>query len=217
VEQGYRMCEEMKTAILKWVVGEHTRERLVEYPFTFRHLEGEHILDIGSVDSLLPIGLTKLGYEVIGVDLRRLCKQPYFAFTLADAIRLPFKTECFDQSLSISTTEHVGLRGHGLEQQYPHYIEHGDGDRLNLLEMKRVTKQKGSVIITLPYGLGQHYWLRIYNPETLSKLLRNFTIEVQEFYKEAAPKQWTLCKEEEARGMVGYPLPKAVVCTKLRT
>jgi len=208
---------EKSARILEEVIGAHTRERLIEYPFTFRNLEGTSILDVGSVDSLLPKGLSQLGFTVVGIDLRRYCKQPYFSFVQGDAIKLPFKNECFDQTVSISTTEHVGLKGHGLEQQFPHYIVHLNGDRLNLLEMKRVTKLHGSIIITLPYGKGEHYWLRIYNPNTLAKLLEDFTIEIQEYYKEEAPKQWVLCREEEARGMIGYPLPKAVVCLKLRT
>jgi len=208
---------EQRIRILGEIIGAHTRERLVEYPFTFRNLEGTHILDVGSVDSLLPTGLSKLGLTVVGIDLRRNCKQPYFNFILGDAMRLPFKNGCFDQTISVSTTEHVGLKGHGLEQQFPHYKVFPNGDRLNLLEMKRVTKVAGSIIITLPYGKGEHYWLRIYNQNTLAKLLADFTIETQEYYKEVAHKLWVKCQEEEARNMLGYPLPKAVVCLKVRT
>jgi len=210
-----------RESVMKMVVSTHTRERTVEVPFVFRHLEGKTILDVGCLESLLCEGLAQLGYEVTGIDIR-----PYppntplptlWKFTQDDARHMTLKCGTFDQSIALSTLEHVGLeRAYDINNVVKGYISSSTGDRESLCEMFRVTKAKGSLVVTLPTGFPDHYWMRVYSKERLEKLLEGFTVEVQEYYIENKGGKWVLTSGEEAFKQNSQPLPRACVCLKLR-
>jgi len=210
-----------RESVMKMVVSTHTRERTVEVPFVFRHLEGKTILDVGCLESLLCEGLAKIGYEVTGIDIR-----PYppntplptlWKFTQDDARHMTLKCGTFDQSIALSTLEHVGLeRAYDINNVVKGYIPSSTGDRESLCEMFRVTKAKGSILLTLPVGFPDHYWMRLYSKERLAKLLEGFDVEVKEFYCEDAGGKWNPCLEEIAFIQNSQPLPRACVCLKLR-
>ena len=210
-----------KESMMKEVIGGHTRERTIEIPFVFRHLEGKSILDVGCLESLLSASLAKLGYEVVGIDIR-----PYppntplpssWTWKQEDARKMSLKCGTFDQAIAVSTLEHVGLeRAYDINNVVKGYVASSTGDRESLLEMFRVTKAKGSLLVTLPTGYPDHYWMRLYNKERLEALLHTFNVEVQEFYREDQSGKWIPSTPEEAFIQNSQPMPRGCVCLKLR-
>lgn len=210
-----------KETVMKEVVNGHTRERTIEVPFVFRHLEGKTILDVGCLESSFCEGLAKLGYEMTGIDIR-----PYppntplptsWTWKQEDARRMSLKCGTFDQAVAISTLEHVGLeRAYDINNIVKGYVATSTGDRESLLEMFRVTKAKGSLLVTLPVGFPDHYWMRLYNSERLEKLLESLNVEVKEFYIENREGKWVPSTPEQAFIQNSQPMPRGCVFLKLR-
>jgi 2-polyprenyl-3-methyl-5-hydroxy-6-metoxy-1,4-benzoquinol methylase len=210
-----------KESVMKEVVDGHTRERTIEVPFIFRNLEGQAILDVGCLESSFCEGLAKLGYSMTGIDIR-----PYppntplpstWTWMQEDARHLSLKCGIFDQAVAISTLEHVGLeRAYDINNVVKGYVPSMTGDRESLLEMFRVTKNRGSLLVTLPVGFPDHYWMRLYSKERLDKLLEGFNAEVKEFYIENREGKWIQSSTEDAFSQNSQPMPRACVCLRLR-
>ncbi len=71
------------------------------------------VLDIGAGTGVVALGLTELGYQVIGVDLSRgmLCRaldRLDGRAVAGDALALPFVSASFDQAYSVWVLHHVG-------------------------------------------------------------------------------------------------------------
>lgn len=177
--------------------------RIVEHPMILKNIdiEGGRILDIGCCESKLPIELASIGYEVYGLDQREYSlKHPNFKFVQGDATSLPFSDAFFDIVVSVSTIEHIG---HGVYGD-PLYEK---GDRRALLEMWRVTKPGGSVLLTMPYGgkplPEDSFWynkIHWYNPEAIKRLTEGLNVEKEAFYskKEGC---WVPCSSYEAANL----------------
>ncbi len=172
-------------------------ERIVEIPFVLQNIPQRKdllILDLGCVESPLPLYLASLGYNILGLDYRNY---PYFhpnlRFVRANALQLPFKEEIFDIVISVSTLEHIGLG------YYEDPTMDGDSDFKVVREIYRVLKKKGLAIITLPFG--RKYQVssqqRIYSQERLNILFTDFLIQTQQFFInfEGKNNYWSLCEE----------------------
>ncbi len=154
-------------------------ERIVEYPFVLQNLENKRgkILDVGCCDSDLSLQLASLGHKVWGIDVRKYENQhPNLIFVQSDISKTPFPSEFFDTIIAVSTIEHIGL-GYGKTPLY------NNGDKLAMKEIYRILKPSGKLIITLPVGRKKvtptH---RIYDTNSLRKLLKKFKIKNMEYY-----------------------------------
>jgi len=185
-------------------------ERVVEYPFVLKNLpEGIHsILDVGCLESPLTKFLSERGFFVVGIDLRKPVGGAEVNFVRCDARFLPFKSDCFDLAVAVSTLEHVGLICYGFEH-WKGYTPNQGGDRKALDEMARVSKK---MIVTLPYGWGDFYWLRMYNVYTLDRLLAGYKKQVEEYYKVFGD-QWVACTKSEH--LISEGKAKGVVCLEV--
>ena len=114
-------------------------------------------------------------YELLPfVQLKELLELDNITIQREDLRKLSFPDEYFDEILSISVIEHV-------------YPEVG-GDDLALMELKRVMRKDGSIVITVPCkekanvvyikgdvyersGTGNQFFAREYSPETLMALV----------------------------------------------
>jgi len=185
-------------------------EREVEYRWVWRNLVSEgRILDVGCCESRLAEVLTDLGYEVWGIDLRDYANPP-FNFVREDIRRTSFRSAFFDQIIAVSTIEHVGMKAYGNT-----WIEEVHGDRMAILEMYRILKPSGTILITLPYGASRdHYWIRYYNKDKLEGLLWGLKWEATYYRK--VNNQWHECPESEAgKAPSGEgALPQAIVCVR---
>ena len=125
--------------------------RLVEYGWILKHLGNVHkVLDIGSTNSLLPIQLAGMGYDVYSIDPRSYVEyhgltHPNMKFIRGDMRFAMFRAESFDAVTAVSAIEHIGTRDYGnpmLEQE---------GDRKAAIEIARILRKEGKFIFTLPY------------------------------------------------------------------
>jgi hypothetical protein len=169
-----------------------TSERLVEYGFVSRNLlpRKNHfrILEIGSAGSTLASSIRAFGggaFHVVGIDLAKEgCD------TRMDARSTGFREETFDQVISISTIEHIGLCC-GISDK--------DGDSKTIQEIGRILKIGGLAIISVPYcknaDVRQGY--RIYDSNSLSKLASPLSIVKKEFFCYRSGR-WKRCSQEKA-------------------
>jgi ubiquinone/menaquinone biosynthesis C-methylase UbiE len=165
-----------------------TSERLVEYDFVTRSLvsprKSATILDVGSAGSTLKQAIREFGsrWQVLGLDLVKGCD------AMMDARSTGFRDRTFDQVVSISTLEHIGLAC-GISDK--------NGDAKALQEIFRVLKKGGSAIITVPYGREKKPDHRVYNRSSLARLVSRFPVAKKEFYRYDAGK-WKKCSQTDA-------------------
>lgn len=161
-----------------------TSERLVEYDFLARNLvsplKKANILDVGSAGSALVQAIREFGkkWQTLGIDLEQ------GGDATMDARSAGFKDAAFDQVISISTIEHIGL-------------DDKNGDAKAMQEIFRILKKGGSAIITLPYGREKKPEHRVYDRKVLAKLVSNFSVAKKEFYRYDAGK-WIKCSQAAA-------------------
>lgn len=179
-------------------------ERIVEVPFVHRALAGlalgSKILDLGCSESILPMQLATLGFDVVGVDFRRY---PFQAENLiyqsVDVTSMPFEDESFDAVTSISMFEHVGL---GFYDD-PKYSERQDIKGFE--EAYRVLKVDGHFIVSVPCGISfEDDFQRIYDVEVLDKIMSPFLVLERRYFRkvlkpEANNNCWVEVSSEEAK------------------
>jgi 2-polyprenyl-3-methyl-5-hydroxy-6-metoxy-1,4-benzoquinol methylase len=195
-------------------------ERVVEYPYVFRRLRplNPHtmkVLDVGCLDSRLAEALFQMGYEVTGIDIREYPDKHSFKFVKDDIRKTDFSPDFFDQITCISTIEHVGLNAYGNKGLEP------NGDLTAMIEIHRILRPNGNLIVTVPFGCHKNdYWIRYYNRETVRALTRPFTVLEAVFYKKhinVSPSVWTECSIGDAAkmGIGSGAVPLAVCCMTL--
>ncbi len=155
-------------------------ERAIERPFVFSNLPPQgRVLDVGCTGSDLPIIMTSLGYSVVGIDTRPYqIENPPFRFVRGDIRETEFRSEAFDIITAVSAIEHIGLSGRYGSEEDP------DGDRRSMKELRRILKGDGTVVLTVPYGLGAVFkpWHRVYGSEELGRLVEGFRTETAAFF-----------------------------------
>ena len=186
----------LKEKIRNLYYREYVSERILEYPLVFRYLNTKtgKVLDVGCRYSNLVMQLASLGYDTHGLDLEPYpYKHKNLEFVTGDIRKTDFSDNYFDYVTSISTIEHIGL-GFYEETKRRDF----QGDRKALVEIKRILKPKGQLIMTVPFGK----WAvtdssRIYTQTKLKKLLKGFKIdELQYFCEEDS--YWVPCSMQKA-------------------
>jgi len=108
-----------------------------EIVFRFGHVEG-FVLDVGCGAGDPTRILEGLCKHIVGFDVLRAFDKsnvsPNLDFCLGDAIRLPFRDECFDAVVSFDVIEHV------------------KDDLSFLLEIRRVMKEGAKLLLGTPNG-----------------------------------------------------------------
>jgi len=151
--------------------------RKLEVAWIINHLAGRgKVLDIGCLDSKLAELLLPYYDEVWGIDIRskddkgRNDPKP-FHFILGSILTNTFADQYFDEIISMSTIEHIGL------DYYTNKVLDSDGDKKALDACYRILKDSGSILVTLPYSetepgrfIDGKLWERNYNCESVCKL-----------------------------------------------
>jgi SAM-dependent methyltransferase len=168
-------------------------ERILENIFVHSRLPAPpgRLLDLGCAESINAIEMASLGFQVVGVDLRRLpLEHPNFEMVQANIAKLPFPDGSFDVVVSLSTIEHVGLGWYTQEEQ-------GNSDHRVIAEAARVLRPGGRFLLTVPFGRGIATPVhRIYDPETLTDLLRPFRV-LERALGVRAGDAWTYTTDEQ--------------------
>jgi SAM-dependent methyltransferase len=211
-EKRFNFSKLRKEKILKKI---NINERIIEIPFVLQnlHMAGKgdlKILDLGCMESSLPIMLASMGYKVYGVDIR---KYPYFHpnlnFLTADARKLPFKANTFDIAIAISVIEHLGLGAYG-------DIVCQDADSVALEKIYDCLKDKGLLFLTAPFGVKSvNKEQRVYDLDLIKRLFdRRFTIKkiifsaINESHK--GNPVWEIVSLEDAEKIVSRNMTNAV-------
>lgn len=125
----------------------HVTERIVEHIFVHNRIPRPpaKVLDMGCAESTTAIELASLGFQVVGVDLRRLpLEHPNFTMVEANLGHLPFADGEFDIVVCLSTVEHVGLGWYTKDDPTT--------DHTALREAVRVLRDGGTFLLTVPFG-----------------------------------------------------------------
>lgn len=190
-------------------------ERIIEIPFAIGALnsvtKGSKILDVGCMESVLPLFIAGLGYEVTGFDFRKYpYKVPNFKFIQGSILNLPFEKDYFDVVTCISTIEHVGI---GF---YSDPKDTSSSDIKGMVEIKRVLKPEGLLVLTVPFGrVFVNNQQRIYDKSGLDKLLLGFLIKEIKFFKNVSAgssnNYWEETQQNEAE-LMQYTSGTECVC-----
>jgi len=190
-------------------------ERIIEIPFAIKALsqiQGEsRVLDLGCMESVLPLFTAGLGHKIVGFDFRSYpYRVPNFKFVQGSILELPFKDDAFDAVTCISTIEHIGI---GFYNDPKGTLS---SDIKGMVEIKRVIKRDGLLVLTLPYGVEfVNNQQRIYNKAALNKLLDGFLVKEMNFFKNfqnpGKNNYWGRINQEEA-GLLQYNSGTECVC-----
>jgi len=181
-------------------------DRYAEYAFVLRNLISRDIeakiLDVGCSTSAFPSKISKFSRnkcEIIGIDIGNEIGSHGFPLILMDAMNIGFKNKTFDQVMCLSTMEHIGLDHEDVNAKQKDPSCRITGDALAMNEIWRVLKDKGTLILTVPYGriIIKQQGCRVYHKDSLSILTNMFFVVKKEFFGLKKGK-WTKCNELEA-------------------
>lgn len=176
-----------------------TSERIIEYPFLYMHLnlrKNAKILEIGSCRSRVAVELASLGYKVTACDIKHYkYKHPNLNSIQGDIRFLNLPSNSYDGIISISSIEHSGLGAYGEKRDK-------NGDKQAMEKIYMLLKPKGKLILTLPYGKNEvNDYERVYNQESLRKLLSKFNVKHIEYFKGLRRDFWIPVEEHELRSI----------------
>ena len=173
-----------------------TTERIIEKAWVLRNLAdvpgGARILDVGCSESTLSIELASNGYQVTGIDVRPYPLQhPGFQFVQADICDSPLESASYDVVIALSTIEHLGLGWYGDSQDE-------SSDHVAMQQIHRLLKPGGLLLMTVPYGQRATTPVhRIYDSESLHRLLEKFEIQNAEYGMKMDDRTWISPVPEE--------------------
>jgi O-antigen chain-terminating methyltransferase len=207
-------------------------ERVVEIPWALSKYDGgSRVLEVGcsfaSENPKYIQGLMALNVpELHGIDISSI-EAPHFIKKTADIRESGYETGFFDFILCISTLEHVGKDN----TKYYLPVAELQRDRQNpsqpdteaLVEMFRILRPGGKLIVTVPFGKFVDYdWFTQYDAQAISTLFEAIpsgTITAEYFkYTEAG---WAPCAADDlaqtAYGDSGAPAAAGLACFEITT
>ncbi|WP_392479375.1 DUF268 domain-containing protein [Nostoc sp. C110] len=154
-----------------------TNERIFEKTFVLQSLARLYesssitVLDVGAAESLLSYELASFNYSVTAIDIRPIALfHPNLKFVKTDICNPVLAPASFDCVIALSTLEHIGLGWYG-DKTGENY------DVKAVQQISLLLKPEGSFILTVPYGKKALTPVhRIYNQESLQKLIQDFRI-----------------------------------------
>lgn len=184
--------------------------RIVEYPWVLRNLPSSgKILDVGSSGSQLPVMLACLGYEVWTLDVRDY-EYAFLSKNLHSIVgsieKTDFSDDFFDIVTAVSTVEHIGLG------RYGDSID-AEGDSNAIKEISRILKREGVLLITAPFGKRSVTKLhRVYDEKALSLLLKDFEVQIKEYFMR--DQLWIKTTRKQAEEVDSSEKERAIFCVK---
>ena len=205
------------------LAGPGTTERAVEIPWALSHYAGQaRVLEVGCsfayenpeyVNGLKALKIP----ELHGIDISSV-PAPDFIKRTADIRASGYSADFFDLIFCISTIEHVGrdnARHYSPASELPPGEE---PDRAALVEMLRIAKLAGKLLLTVPFGrFEDHEWFINYDAENIARLFRGVA-KREEYFKYTAT-GWVRCDPVELAqtgyGENGAPAAAGVACFEI--
>lgn len=162
--------------------GEFLDERVVEYPWLISRLNQDctNLLDAGSIlnfDFILNHpNLSQKQVSIITLEPESSCYwKNSISYLYGDIRDLPFKDNLFNEVVSISTIEHVGMNN-SIYSSNENFIENKQLDFLKAVsEFNRAVRKGGKVYITVPFGKHTDFgWYQQFNSEMVGQIIDAF-------------------------------------------
>ncbi|MFL6520951.1 MAG: hypothetical protein ACJ8NS_12070 [Chthoniobacterales bacterium] len=205
-------------------------ERAVEIPWVLSRYNGEQkVLEVGcSFTCENPEyieGLTALNIpELHGIDISAV-EAPHFIKKTADIRDSGYENGFFDLVLCVSTIEHVGrdnAKHYKPVAEMPRDSESGlEPDVKAMVEMFRILKQGGRLLVTVPFGKFVDYgWFINYDLERVNEWFRHIAPErVHREYFKYTSLGWVPCSPdaltETAYGDNSAPAAAGLACFEI--
>ena len=159
---GYGIGLDERAVEFPWVMSRAPRGRVLDAGSALNHA---HVLDavLGEVDELTVCTLA---------PEERSFPERGVSYVYADLRALPFRDGWFDDVVSVSTLEHVGMdvTRWGADSTAAH--DPGEELQAALSELRRVTRPGGRLLITVPYGARQDMaWMRQFDRADVERLV----------------------------------------------
>lgn len=176
-------------------------ERAVEIPWAISCYCGERrVLEVGCgfctpeyIERLKALPIE----ELHGIDISSVgC--PDFIKKTADIRDTGYDTGYFDMIFCVSTIEHVGMDNGRYLPAAETVSRAKRPDVESILEMKRILKSGGKLVLTMPFGKSKDYgWFIQYDKNMLDSLLKASGMRLlrKDFFK--YDNGWCMCAEKE--------------------
>jgi SAM-dependent methyltransferase len=194
-------------------------ERDVEWAWTLAHVHRGpgRVLDFGSGNGMLALGVSFAGNHAVAVDLEHeqyLFRGHDIEYVQGDFNELDFEHGSFDQIINCSSIEHVGLAGrYGSPDD-------SDGDLRAMAKMAGLLKPGGDMVLSIPVGHDAVHapWHRVYGERRLPQLLERWNVVEESYWAKKEIEQYEPVTREEALAEEGsatyYALGLYVVTPK---
>ena len=158
-----------------------------EVKWLIEHLEpGGRLLDIGCLDGRFA-ELVSPFCHTYGIDIREAALPLPYHFVKGNILKHVFPVWHFDQIVSLSTIEHIGLHCYGNKGMVK------SGDRAAVEACFHLLAPSGKLLITAPYDKAAHghyhgnkMWERRYNYKAAMALFDHEQYEVLEYTEDRA-------------------------------
>jgi SAM-dependent methyltransferase len=212
-------------------------ERIVEYPWLISNIneDPQNLLDAGSALNFEKIishkQFIKKKITITNLNPEHNCFwKKRVSYCFYDLRNLPFKEDSFDIITCLSTLEHVGMDNEKIYKNNE-YKENKKEDYLKaVIELKRILKPDGKLLITLPYGQYQNLeFFQQFENKMIQKILNEFPNQQHKLtYYKYSQEGWNLSTEKECSNEKYFDIhtdkkidsnntaaARAVVCIKL--
>ena len=183
--------------------GRWVDERIVEYPWLFSRLpDGPgRLLDAGSVlNHDFVVGHPKLRRKSVTIMTLAPESECFWrqgiSYIFGDLRHTCFQDNCFDQVVSLSTLEHVGLDNTLFYTSDASKKESDPAAFLDAVsELRRVVKPGGVVLISVPFGRHvRRDWLQVFDGAMIDSMIDVFrpASHAATYFKYSASGGWQL-------------------------
>lgn len=185
-------------------------ERVVEYPWVLlkiSELKAGNLLDAGSSLNFQEIldykNLENKKITILNLNPEPDCfLQKGVSYIFGDIRSTPFKEGYFDCITCISTLEHIGMDNNVLYIKDAKYKEEGVFDfEKAVLELKRVLKNEGKILITVPFGRYKNFgWFQQFDSKMVARVVEVFQPKnYQIFYYKYTKGGWNISDEKSCK------------------
>lgn len=155
--------------------------------------------------------------ELHGIDISSV-PAPNFIKRTADIRASGYPSDFFDFIFSISTIEHIGRDNARHYSPVSELAPEQEPDRSALIEMLRIVKPAGKILVTVPFGkFEDHAWFLNYDTANIARLFR--AIPKSEEYFKYTTDGWMPCEANELSetgyDQNGAPAAAGVACFEM--